>query len=1451
MVPASFTKTRWLMGRKRPAPAPVDPFPEPVGSAAAIVTFWELPCLTLYFYTALTLSLFLLWAVRRSCSKYVLRGVPSRGARQPRQKDFGGDLHKPFRQEEGSGKPSQHVQSSQVMTDLQGRSLIFKGYVNSKLGTLVWLFVPLTSLVLVLLYAIIVYDYYAGCEWKWPDQLCYIGKFPLFGSYEVNSHVFLILWCVGILWFAILIWGSGGRMGNAFRLPSPLLQAKYVHVAVQEQRDSIHSGYSRILRARERLGRFLVRVLGLRDLPGGLFSLSGKTGNTVLLQTDHQLGLRFIEFRCVRYMLDPSTGLFAHYDPGSALHGGHETFLEVFKEGGLHAKAQAFATGGELPAAEQMFRAAGPNHIPFEVDTWGAALTEEFATFFFLYQFANYAVCLWFSYWHYTVLALVVAFSSGVFNALVRLSSQRSIKGMMAQSSKVQVLRDGVVQTLDSKDIVPGDIVKVEDNGWPVPCDLLLLQGAAVCDESTLTGESMPVQRLAPTELLPNLEPSQRFPQKHCLVAGTTVLQSSGGDSWAVATHTGVNTQKGQLLLLILHPPKLLFKYDEQLPVVVAFLIIYAGFVMVFSMTAMYTRFQQEHKLPFTATWAAAIFTISCVLPTMLHIVLSVGQVVSAKRLKGEDCNVYCVAPKRIGLGGKVRVACFDKTGTLTTNTLEFFGVHCVCPGSVAATSAAAPFDGLVERFTSTASHSSLEPEPRGTDWPLEVHCGLASAHSLSPFSSSEAGVIGNAVEVNMFKGSKWQLVSPSQVRSPPELGVHGLHILRRFDFSHSTMTMSAVVEHVQSGQRGIYCKGSFEQVSRLCRPETIPANFFKVAEAHAYSGMYVLALAGRALTSNSAGLEQINTREEAEHDLVMLGLLLFKNPLRSDTRQTIERLRAGEVRPVMITGDTAGTAIRIAKESALVHPGVPVLLADLAQEPGSKVSTVQWRCLEEDLTTLNGVLLGNEWLTWRRNYKQWREGGGHGARGEPAKRSHGSGEESQMLRSSSWPTTEEADAGWSFAGTGAATGSCSGTLGPRQVSKPPEEQEFIFSTEELVLSRLFEWCELAVTQRAYEWLQATTCSADLRRVLLSSRLASLKKGRVSSKSGGVSSLAWELMTSIRIFARMTPSGKVSVVEGLMNQDLICAMVGDGGNDSGALRTAHVGLALSNATSATVVAPFTTNRGSIAPIEDLLREGRAALTTSFAGYKYCVHYGLLNSFFKMLTYWHGVRFCMSCHYLQDIVGFLSMSWAMSLGRPAKVLAGDRPTSSLFSVYTIASVLSMWIINMIFLWLCCHVVFSHPDFAPFPGHRVRMTQWWKLSRNWEMTTFFFVVLYQQFWSSVVFSFGNIFRLPWYHNLVLLFLVIATFALLTFLLLSQPNALTRFFHLVYEEITDYEPWTKENPCPPMPLMLRAKLFALIVTDLTLVALSEKVLIQGAVGHRLREMGRRLSKHVTLRL
>eukprot|EP00965_Chrysotila_dentata_P112710 3724389-Pleurochrysis_carterae.AAC.1 len=127
-------------------------------------------------------------------------------------------------------------------------------------------------------------------------------------------------------------------------------------------------------------------------------------------------------------------------------------------------------------------------------------------------------------------------------------------------------------------------------------------------------------------------------------------------------------------------------------------------------------------------------------------------------------------------------------------------------------------------------------------------------------------------------------------------------------------------------------------------------------------------------------------------------------------------------------------------------------------------------------------------------------------------------------------------------------------------------------------------------------------------------------------------------------------------------------MAGDGGNDCGALRTAHAGVALSEA-EASVVSPFTTNTGSVRAVVDLLREGRATLATSIASYKFLIIYGQFFSVLKLACFYFGVVMCNSAYILIDTLTISAATAAMTLCAPKKLLLPRRPPSSLLGSAT--------------------------------------------------------------------------------------------------------------------------------------------------------------------------------------
>jgi cation-transporting ATPase 13A3/4/5 len=153
-----------------------------------------------------------------------------------------------------------------------------------------------------------------------------------------------------------------------------------------------------------------------------------------------------------------------------------------------------------------------------------------------------------------------------------------------------------------------------------------------------------------------------------------------------------------------------------------------------------------------------------------------------------------------------------------------------------------------------------------------------------------------------------------------------------------------------------------------------------------------------------------------------------------------------------------------------------------------------------------------------------------------------------------------------------------------------------------------------------------------------------------------------QLLPICRVFARMTPVNKVECVE-LHMATAITAMCGDGGNDCGALRAAHVGLAMSEG-EASIVSPFSTSDKSVFAAITVLREGRCCLSTSFYSYDFVLMYGetiVLSKLFYLyfscqLAEWVWIFF------EGILVPLISISLAQA--KPLTSLVPRRPTARL-------------------------------------------------------------------------------------------------------------------------------------------------------------------------------------------
>jgi cation-transporting ATPase 13A3/4/5 len=168
----------------------------------------------------------------------------------------------------------------------------------------------------------------------------------------------------------------------------------------------------------------------------------------------------------------------------------------------------------------------------------------------------------------------------------------------------VQVLRNGgETQELSSDTLVPGDILLIPPHGCVLQCDAVLMTGTVIVNESMLTGESMPITKVAMVESDEEHERqifSLKEHSKHVLYCGTQVLQTRyyrGKAVQAVVLRTSYSTLKGQLVRSIMYPKPVDFRFTKDLFKFVGFLSCIAGLGFMYTIVIMAMRGSSLRKV--------------------------------------------------------------------------------------------------------------------------------------------------------------------------------------------------------------------------------------------------------------------------------------------------------------------------------------------------------------------------------------------------------------------------------------------------------------------------------------------------------------------------------------------------------------------------------------------------------------------------------------------------------------------------------------------------------------------------------------------------------------------------------------------------------------------------------------------------------------------------------------
>ncbi|KAM5292237.1 putative cation-transporting ATPase 13A5 [Ctenodactylus gundi] len=286
-------------------------------------------------------------------------------------------------------------------------------------------------------------------------------------------------------------------------------------------------------------------------------------------------------------------------------------------------------------------------------------------------------------------------------------------------------------------------------------------------------------------------------------------------------------------------------------------------------------------------------------------------------------------------------------------------------------------------------------------------------------------------------------------------------------------------------------------------------------------------------------------------------------------------------------------------------------------------------------------------------------------------------------------------------------------------------------------------------------------------------------------------SLLPKILVNGTVFARMSPGQKSSLVEEFQKLNYYVGMCGDGANDCGALKMAHAGISLSEQ-EASVASPFTSKTANIECVPHLIREGRAALVSSFGVFKYLTMYGIIQLVGTALLYWQLQLFGNYQYLLQDIAITLMVCLTMSSTHAYPKLAPYRPPGQLLSPPLLLSVF----LNSCFTCIVQVCAFLYVKQQPWYCEVYRYSECFlanqknfstnvSLERNWtgnatlipgsvvsfESTTLWPITTINCITTAFIFSKGKPFRKPIYTNYIFSFLLMAALGITIFILFSD--------------------------------------------------------------------------------
>src|SRR5918994_196372 len=500
-----------------------------------------------------------------------------------------------------------------------------------------------------------------------------------------------------------------------------------------------------------------------------------------------------------------------------------------------------------------------------------------------------------------TIFAIVLL--NGILGHVQETRAEQAVAALRAMSAnEATVLRDGERQSMPVAELVPGDVVLIEE-GDTIPADARLIGSTALQTmEASLTGESVPVSK----DVSPVEEEVGLGDRRNMVFSGTA---STYGRGKAVVTATGMHTELGNIAGLLSRTEEQTTPLQKELDRVGKLL---GGIVIIIAVVVVVTIVLVEGIRDPAAILDVLIFGVAlavAAVPEGLPAIVTTTLALGVRRMAGRNAIVRKLPA--VETLGSATVIASDKTGTLTKNEMTVRTVV-TASGRVDITGTGYAPEGVLRHEGKPLQEPVLRTEVERT-----LIAADRANNAVLQERDGRWSVQGDPTEGALIVAARKAGLSADALGSRFER-------VGEVPFSSERKLMSTVHEDADKPERQIvFTKGAPDVLVSRCSHELVGGEartltnerhqeIRAASERLASEALRTLGVAFRSLPPDALERE---VDDRVEQDLVFLGVVGMIDPPREEAKEGVGKANGAGIRPIMITGDHPQTAATIARE--------------------------------------------------------------------------------------------------------------------------------------------------------------------------------------------------------------------------------------------------------------------------------------------------------------------------------------------------------------------------------------------------------------------------------------------------------------------------------------------------------------------------------------------------------